>query len=272
MLADATVRLRAARIESPRVDAELLLAARLGIARTALLTRDRLPASVLTAYQDDLDRRVAREPLQHITGTAPFRHIELAVGRGVFVPRPETELLVDAVLPLLRVIDEPNVVDLCSGSGALALAIADEVPAARVVAVEAALDASRYLARNAAGTRVRVVTGDIRDPELLRALAGQADAVVCNPPYVPTPTDVSAEVLADPREAVFAGVDGLDLIPAVLARAAQLLRPGGLLAVEHDESHQDAVRALAADSGNWRHIDAHDDLAGRPRFVTAERR
>ncbi len=189
----------------------------------------------------------------------------------MFIPRPETELLVDAVLPELTGRPEPIVVDLCAGSGALALAIADEVPAARVVAVEQSFAATRWLNRNAAGSDVRVVTGDIRDPELLRALYERADVVVSNPPYVPTPTEVEPEVLADPTEAVFAGPDGLDLLPVVVARAALLLRPGGVVAIEHDETHSSAVPDLLMRDGHFIEVSDHPDLTGRARFATARR-
>jgi release factor glutamine methyltransferase len=272
LLAQATARLADAGVGTPRVDAELLLAALLDLPRGRLITAAEPPASVQATFQEWVGRRVAREPLQHITGLAPFRHVELAVGPGVFVPRPETELLVDAVLPHLRSLDRPAVVDLCSGSGALALAIADEVPSASVIAVEYAQAALRWLTRNASGTSVRVVGGDIRDPELLRALYGQADVVVANPPYVPLPTDVSPEVLADPRDAVFAGSDGLDLIPTVISRAAMLLRSGGQFAIEHDDTHGEQVPRLLAADGNWQAVRAHHDLAGYPRYAVATRR
>jgi release factor glutamine methyltransferase len=216
-------------------------------------------------------RRVGREPLQHLTGRAPFRHIQLAVGPGVFVPRPETELLVDAVLPTLRTAAEPIVVDLCSGSGALALAIADEIPTARVTAVELDPEAARWLARNARGTQVDVVIGEVADADLLADLAGRVDAVVCNPPYVPAGTEVAAEVGFDPDIAVFAGPTGLALMPDIVARAAELLRPGGVLAVEHDDSHERAVPELIDADGRWRDVADHRDLAGRPRYATAVR-
>ena len=175
----------------------------------------------------------------------------------------------DAVLPELSMRAEPFVVDLCSGSGALALAIADEVPGARVAAVERSLTASRWLARNAEGTPVQVVTGDIRDPGLLRPWYGQVDVVVSNPPYVPVATEVDPEVRADPAEAVFAGTDGLDLMSTVISRAALLLRPGGFLAVEHDDTHGDAVPTLLQADGRFTEITDHADLSGRARFATA---
>lgn len=271
LLAEATAQLAAAGIASSRIDAELLLAALLDVPRTRLLTRADIPDPVATDYRSWVGRRAAREPLQHITGRAPFRNLDLAVGPGVFVPRPETELVVDLVLPELAGRTAPLVVDLCAGSGALALAIADEVPAARVVAVEKSGAAIEWLTRNTADTRVEVITGDIRDSELLRPFDGQADVVVSNPPYVPTPTKVDPEVLADPDEAVFAGRHGLDLLPVVIARAAALLRPGGLLAVEHDVTHGSAVPDLLRTDGRFAEIADHPDLTGRARFATARR-
>lgn len=255
----------------------LLLAHLLGVPGGRLLSLDDVPHFLADDYRTLVARRVAREPLQHITGTAPFRHVELAVGPGVFVPRPETELLVDAVMPHLRGIAAPVVVDLCSGSGALALAVADEVPAARVVAVEYAPAALPWLTRNAAaaaraGAAVEVVAADVRDTAALRGLFGLVDAVVANPPYVPLAADVAPEVRADPPGAVFAGADGLDLMSSVISLAALLLRGGGVVAVEHDDAHGDAVPALFRADGHWERIAAHDDLSGRPRYATAHRR
>ncbi len=271
LLFDATERLRAAGVESPRVDAELLLAALLDRPRGALLALDSVPGPVAEQFAAHVARRTAREPLQHITGVAPFRHVLLAVGPGVFVPRPETELLVDAVLPHLRSLDAPVVADLCAGSGALGLSIATELPGSQVLAVEASEAALAWLRRNAAGTGVEVVAGDVRDPELLRPWFGGVDAVVCNPPYVPRAGDVAPEVRADPQEAVFAGADGLELMSTVTSLAAALLRPGGVLALEHDDTHVASVPALLIGDGRWTDVVDHDDLTGRPRYVTSRR-
>ena len=271
LLSEATARLRAAGVESPRVDAELLLAALLDVPRNRLRTLDDVPAPVAAAFGEHVARRAAREPLQHITGVAPFRHLVLAVGPGVFIPRPETELLVDAVLPHLRSLGAPVVVDLCAGSGALALSIAAELPGSQVLAVEASEDALAWLRRNAAGTNVEVVAADVRDPEALRAWHGCVDAVVCNPPYVPGTAEVGTEVRADPPGAVFAGADGLELMSTVSSLAADLLRPGGILAVEHDDTHGSAVPALLARDGRWTDVVDHEDLAGRARYATGRR-
>lgn len=271
LLAAATARLDAAGVASPRVDAELLLAHVLGVERGRLVLAGTLSPAAVAEYDALVARRAAREPLQHLTGHAPFRHVDVAVGRGVFVPRPESELLVDAVLDGLHGLTRPVVVDLCSGSGALALALADEVPAARVVAVERPGPALEWLYRNTEHSAVEVVEADVADPNLLSELHATADAVVCNPPYVPGGAEVEPEVWADPDVAVYAGVDGLALMPAVIARAAELLRPGGVAAIEHDDSHGQSVPALLVADGRWRAVAGHRDLAGRPRYVTATR-
>ncbi len=269
VLARATARLASAGVPSPRVDAELLLAHVLGLPRGRLLTASSPAPDAAARFATAVDRRAGREPLQHIVGTAPFRHVEVAVGPGVFVPRPETELLVDAVLPTLRAATRPVAVDLCAGSGALALAIADEVPGARVLAVE--LAAGDWLTRNVAGTTVEAIHGDVRDPRLLADLRGCVDVVVSNPPYVPESAAVTDEVRHDPPEAVFAGADGLTLMAAVVARAAELLRLGGVLAVEHDESHALAVPGLLSADGRFAAVGDRLDLAGRPRYAVAHR-
>ena len=269
LLDAASKRLADAGLESPRVDAELLLSHVLGVPRSRLVTLSGpVHPSSAVALDRLLKRRAAREPLQHLLGRAWFRHVEVAVGPGVFVPRPETELLVDAVRPALAA--GGCAVDLCAGSGALALALADEVPGLRVLAVEWERDALAWLRRNTAGRPVEVVEADVTDP-LLPELAGRVDAVTCNPPYVPLDAAVGPEVRHDPRAAVFAGADGLALIPAVIARAAELLRPGGVLALEHDDTHGSAVPDLLRADGRWREVAGHADLAGRPRYATAVR-
>lgn len=271
MLDEATARLASAGIDTARVDAELLLSHVIGVPRSRLLMIETVHPSAVVALDRLLKRRAAREPLQYLVGRAPFRHIQVAVGEGVFVPRPETELLVDAVLPALRAATEPVAVDLCSGSGALALAIADEVPTARVIAVEVDSDAGNWLTRNAKRTQVEVRLVDVADADAVHDLAGQVHAVVCNPPYVPSDTEVADEVRFDPKRAVFAGADGLALMPDVVARAAELLRSGGVLALEHDETQERTVPELLEADERWRDVADHRDLADRPRYVTAVR-
>jgi release factor glutamine methyltransferase len=260
----ATGELAAAGVESPRVDAELLAAHVLGVARGRLLVIDSVTPEQATRIRGLVALRARRIPLQHLTGTAPFLGLELAVGPGVFIPRPETELLAEWAIAAIAPLPHPVVVDLCSGSGALALAIAHHRPDVTVYAVERSPAALEWLHRNASGTIVEVIEGDIRDVPI----PAPVDLVIANPPYVPRFHVVPPEVLKDPQEAVFGGEDGLDLIPAVISRAAALLRPGGRLGVEHDETH-DLSGLLDA---GFERVELHRDLAGRPRWTTAARR
>ncbi|MFD4209634.1 peptide chain release factor N(5)-glutamine methyltransferase [Micromonospora tulbaghiae] len=271
--------LAAAGVEAPRAEAEQLAAYVLEVPRGRLALAD----GFTPAQRDRLDalvgRRVTREPLQHLLGSAGFRHLELAVGPGVFVPRPETELLAGWGIERAREYAAPLVVDLCSGSGAIALAVAQEVPAARVVAVERSPAALAWLRRNAAGRAaagdrpIEVVAADVTDPDLLADLAGQVDVLLCNPPYVPRSVTVPPEVAGhDPDEAVFGGADGLDVIRPVVDRAAALLRPGGAIGIEHDDTHASAVPALLRGDGRYDRVAEHRDLAGRPRWASASRR
>lgn len=267
-LAAATAELAAAGVGSPRVDAELLAAHVLGVNRGRLMLIDTVRAAELDRFTDLVAARAGRIPLQHLLGTAAFRHLELAVGDGVFVPRPETELL--AGWGIAHAAPGSTVVDLCSGSGAIALAVADEARPGRVIAVERSPAALAWLRRNAAGSMVEVVEGDVTDPELLPGV--RADVVLCNPPYVPAGTAVPPEVGEhDPAEAVFGGADGLAVIRPVVALAARLLRPGGVLGVEHDDTQAAAVPRLLRADGRFAEVIEHDDLAGRPRYATARR-
>jgi release factor glutamine methyltransferase len=220
--------------------------------------------------------RATRVPLQHLLGTAAFRHLELAVGPGVFIPRPETELLVEWGLDVLP--HNAIAVDLCAGSGAIALAVAQERPDARVYAVERDPAALIWLRRNAAARaaagdpEIRVVAGDAVDPTVLSTMDDRVDLVLANPPYVPESSPVGPEVAGhDPAAAVFAGPDGLAVITALVPRVAALLRPGGWLGIEHDDSHGTAVPALLRADGRFAEVTDHPDLAGRPRFAVARR-
>ena len=275
LLRSATAELTRAGVDAARVDAELLLAHCLDVPRSRLRPAADVDAATVHRFRALLARRVAREPHQYVVGEAPFRHLVLQVGPGVFIPRPETELLVDAVLPFVRAMAHPVVVDLCAGSGALALAIAGEAPGSQVIAVEDDPAAGAWLARNVAaggaGRRVDIRTTDVTDPDVLADLAGTVDVVVANPPYVPAAVEVAPEVRADPARAVFAGPLGLDVIGSLIPLAARLLRARGLLALEHDDTHGETVPALLSADGRWDEIVAHRDLAGRPRFATAVR-
>jgi release factor glutamine methyltransferase len=270
VLADAATRLRDAGVPSPEHDAAELLAHALGTDRSRLPLVDDVPPDALERYDVLLARRAAREPLQHLTGEAWFRHVRLEVGPGVFTPRPETELLagwaVEAAAPLAA----PVVVDLCTGSGAIAKAVSHEVPHARVHAVELDEPAYRWAERNLAGTGVDLRQGDFATA--FDDLSGEVDVVVCNPPYVPLEAWESVAPEArdhDPHLALFSGADGLDAIRVLAVRAALLLKPGGVLGVEHADVQGEAVPTVLAATGRWTEVRDHRDLAGRPRFTTA---
>jgi release factor glutamine methyltransferase len=272
----AAQQLRDAGVASPERDADLLLAHVLGVGLGRLPLVDDLDPGQQEQYAVLLVRRAAREPLQHLTGTAAFRHVELAVGPGVFVPRPETELLAGwAIEHLLagRAPGEgrsPVVVDLCTGSGAIAKAIADELPEAEVHAVELDEQAYAWAGRNLAGTGVDLRQGDMATA--FDDLAGAVDVVVCNPPYIPLEAweSVAAEARDhDPHLALFSGQDGLDAMRVLERRAALLLRPGGVVGAEHADVQGESAPAVFAATGRWRDVVDHRDLAGRPRYVTA---
>jgi release factor glutamine methyltransferase len=265
-------------IQTPRVDAELLAAHVLGVARTALPLVPLVDAQVLDAIGRLVAQRARRVPLQHLTGWTAMGGVDVMVGPGVFVPRPETELLFAWGVHAVRDLPEPCVVDLCTGCGVLAIALAHARPDAVVHGVDRDPAALAWARRNAeyrtglGDTPVRLVAGDVADPALLADLEGQVDLVVCNPPYVPAGAEVPAEVADhDPAQAVFAGQDGLDVISRVADCAARLLRAGGQLAIEHDDTHGESVRALLSARRVLTAIEDHQDLAGRPRYVTATR-
>lgn len=276
-LEDARRRLAAAGVESPLHDAEALLARVLGTTRGQLRRDADLDGVAARHFAAVVDRRAAREPLQHIVGRAAFRHLDLVVGPGVFIPRPETELVAGLAIAELRRQQQegdpaPVAVDLCTGSGAIALALAGEVPGCVVVAVESSPEAHRYALRNAAGQPVDVRLGDIR--EAVDDLAGHASVVTANPPYVAeTERDlVAPEVrLFDPEQALWAGADGLDVVRVVEQVAARLLRPGGLVVCEHSDRQEESAPEVFAATGRWTDVSDHRDLTDRPRYVSARR-
>jgi release factor glutamine methyltransferase len=265
----AANRLAEAGVDGARHDAEALAAHLLGVERWDLI---RMPEAALDAcaYEALVERRATREPLQHITGRAYFRHLDLAVGPGVFVPRPETETLVDWCLRALAGVENPLVVDLCTGSGAIALAIATELPGSRVHAVELDESALAWAARNTAGSEVVLHHGDAADA--LPELDGSVDLVVSNPPYIPlTEWEYVAPEARDhdPALALWAGEDGLEVVRAVERTARRLLKPGGSVGVEHSDRQGEQARNVFRDTGWWTMVIDHRDLAGRDRFVTA---
>jgi release factor glutamine methyltransferase len=275
---DAHQQLAAAGVASPRHDAEALAAFVLGCPRSRLLVAGDLSQGQQLVFSGLVDRRASRVPLQHLTGSAPFRYLEVAVGPGVFVPRPETEVVAGWCIDALReparngADRAPLVVDLCTGSAVIALSIAQEVRGATVHAVEREAAAYEWARRNATGTGVIVHRGDAA--HALAELDGTVDLVVGNPPYLPdTHRDqVDPEVRDhDPDAALWGGADGLDGPRMIEAAGRRLLRDGGLVAVEHADDQGPAVADMFRASGDWVHIAVRQDLAGRDRFVTAQR-
>ncbi|PRY57752.1 MULTISPECIES: peptide chain release factor N(5)-glutamine methyltransferase [Glycomyces] len=264
-VAAAATLLAAAGVHSPRNDAELLAAHVSGLTRAQLLIADGPDERQRAEFDALVARRAAREPLQHLTGSAAFRYGELAVGPGVFVPRPETELLVDWALAHLP--EGGTVIDACSGSGAVAYSIATERPDARVWAVEVDPDAFEWLESNLEGTNAVPVLADATAASTLNELDGLADLVTANPPYVPFEIEVAPEVEFDPSGAVYAAEAGLAVIQPLAVRAAKWLKPGGWFGFEHDDTHGTVAPEILRVSG-FTDAEDHDDLAGRPRFAT----
>ena len=277
LLRDAKSQLAESQISE--VDAEHLLAHVLGISRMDL-HNPILLETTLTAISDTdvieeqfislLDRRINHEPLQYLTGVAPFRYLALEVGPGVLVPRPESELLVDAVLAHIKNLPAPvSVIDLGAGSGALALAIATEAKDTRVIAVEKSPEAIYWLKKNVSviAQNVRVVEGDVAD-----VLPGiKCDVVIANPPYIPDAQALPRDVAGfEPHVALFGGPTGMELPKIFITAAARLLKSAGVLVIEHTENQGAAIASeLTLD---FESITLHDDLVGRPRWTSAVRR
>lgn len=293
VLADAQRRLMSAGVPSPEADATLLASHVMGLPRGRLILQDRMPAEQRMVFERLLARRMARVPLQHILGVAPFRNLEVAVGPGVFIPRPETELLAGTAIVALRALPahERMAVDLCTGSGAVALAMALEVGDCRIIAVEidptAAEWARQNVARHAdalamARSQVDVVEADATtcaEPgNALGDLTCQISVVTMNPPYVPDDARVRDPEVRDhdPARALYGGPDGLVVTRAAIVTAAHLLRAGGLVAIEHSDEQGDraaeaGVPAILREDHRWLEVTDHLDLARKPRFTTAKR-
>ncbi len=268
---EAADTLAQAGIDSAHVDAELLAAHTAGVDRGLLQFHDP-DESFFDSYRIVVDARSRRIPLQHLTASAAFGPVVVEVGPGVFIPRPETESLLEWALeqslPQASVI-----VDLCTGSGALAAALAHATPDAHVIAVEDSAEALAYARRNCAGRGVELIDADVTVPGLLGQYDGAVDLLVSNPPYIPDGAVLDPEVAEyDPAHALFGGPDGMRVISPIVTLAARLLRPGACVAVEHDDDTAASTIALFEESGAFIDVTSRRDLAGRPRFVAARRK
>ena len=279
VLERAVAILESAGVSGARVDAELLVGHVLGMSRGGVqaraLTGGTLSNDDLVAVSETVERRASREPLQHITGRAPFRNLELAVGPGVFVPRPETEFVAQFAIDALRAVasDSPVGVDLGTGSGAIALAMATEVPHARVWGVEVSPRAFIWTKQNFRETGATNATAVFADLAVaLPELNGLVDVAISNPPYLPLgaiPRDPEVR-LFDPEIALYGGNDGLDIVRHVSTTALRLVRPGGTLVIEHGELQASEIAQLLRNDG-WSAVASHRDLLGRDRATTAVR-
>ena len=299
-LADAVLaaerRFSEAGVASPSYDARFIAASLLDVSSHISLpftSPTEIPDGFFARFEQAVSRREKREPLQHVIGTAPFGIHDLKVGPGVFIPRPETEVLAEwAVAAFAEYLGDltddeiddpafqPVVVDLGTGSGALAIYIAQRVDADLVIGVEkspAALAAARTNAdeHGGRGAEIQVISGDMTDPHLLEEYSGKVGLVVANPPYVPFEPEESGalqpEIYHDPPEAVFSGADGMDAIRGLIPVAARLLVPGGKLGIEHDDSTAGRTRELVDKHGAFERVENLADLTGRDRFVTASK-
>ena len=261
-------RLRAAGVASSEWDARIMAAHLIHCGHMDIPLEEAAMPGFDVAYDALLCRREAREPLQYVLGTAWFGPLELKVGPGVFIPRPETEVMADWAV---RSAHGPRLVDLCTGTGALALYLQHYLPQAQVRAVELADAAFDYTKANTRGTGVEAIQADATDADTLAEWNGTVDLIVTNPPYVPETPNLEPEVYHDPHTAVFAGADGMGVITDLIPTIARLLRPGGKVAIEHDDSTSEVVQAVMADYGGFEEITALPDLTGTPRFVTAVR-
>jgi release factor glutamine methyltransferase len=267
----ATTLLAEAGIDSARYDAEELAAHLAGTERGRLALLESPDESFFDHYRDSVAARSRRIPLQHLTGTAAFGPLMLSVGPGVFIPRPETESMLEWATTQ-RLPDSPVIVDLCTGSGALALGLARHWPAARVIGVDDSDAALDYARTNSAGTPVELLHADVTEPGVLSPLDDRVDLLVSNPPYVPDGAELEPEVFDhDPSHAVFGGPDGMAVITALVGLAGRLLRPGGLFAVEHDDTTSARTVELIRGTALFEDIVPRSDLTGRSRFVTARR-
>ena len=266
----AAAALTKAGVGSPRADAELLAAHAAGVDRGRLPLVEAGPG-FFERYGALIAQRIERKPLQHIVGTAAFGPVTVHVGPGVFIPRPETEAMLEWAVaqPLSQ---DPVIVDLCTGTGALAFALSKNWPEARVIAVDDSDLALEYARRNLADTDVELTRADVTEPGLLPELDGRVDLLVANPPYIPDGAVLEPEVAEhDPPHALFGGPDGMAVIDSITSLSARWLQPGGRCAVEHDDTTSARTVEAFTRAGRFDDVTPRHDLAGRPRFVTAVR-
>jgi len=271
--------LETAGVQSPVVDAELLAAHVLGISRGELQTKIIIDEEVSNEQVEHISellaKRAERIPLQHLTGVAHFRNLSLRVGKGVFIPRPETEVVTELALAVLKAIPcETVAVDLCAGSGAISVSLASESPNTKVFAWELNQESRPFLEQNVAGHNVEVFFDDIaNDSEQFEKLAGKVDVLISNPPYIPSeaiPRDVEVR-LHDPALALYGGEDGMDVMKVVVKRANELLRSGGFVVVEHADD-QALIVANLFEAAGFAQVRSHKDLNGKDRAVSAVKR
>lgn len=277
LLQQSAAQLSQAGVLSPEVDSELLAAHCLGITRSelgvAMALNSEFPEEKIAVFSDGVSRRANREPLQHITGLAPFRHLELSVGKGVFTPRPETEQVVSFAMEKIVGFEQPVIVDLCSGSGAIALSFATERTDSKVFAVEKSKEAFEFLKQNS--NKYGLSLGHLRNVDLedcLTEMESVVDLVISNPPYIPNeaiPVDLEVQ-LHEPAISLYGGVDGLDVIRQILSKAKQLLRSGGVLVLEHADTQALSISELLLAEG-WINVDSRKDLAGKDRMISANK-
>lgn len=273
----ATDKLTSAGVNSPTVDAELLCCFVLGLKRSELtmqsFNQQVFPENKLADYLLVVSRRENREPLQHITRIASFRHLELHVGPGVFIPRPETEQLVELALSKIKSLKAPVVVDFCSGTGAIAISLSTELQTAKVFSVEISEQAFVFLEQNYQKYDLDLSTAKNQDLCVaFDELAGQVDLVISNPPYIPdTAVPIELEVqLHEPSLALYGGEDGLEVIRRITSRALYLLKPAGILLLEHADSQAHAISELLLEQG-WLDVVSSQDLAGKDRMISASK-
>jgi len=300
VLVDAQRRLSNAGIDSAAAESAELLAHVLGVPKGRLFMQDSVEEDDRISFERLLAKRLNRIPFQHITGKAAFRRIELDVGPGVFIPRPESELVAEAAIRFLNHCEKPIAVDLCTGSGAIAISLAMEVPGTQVVGIELSPDAYPWLERNIQRfdseipIEVHQIDATDCEAEVFVRLSGKCDVVTCNPPYIPAemiPRDPEVRV-HEPAMALYGGADGLDVVRGIAKTAAMLLKSGGLLVVEHADvqgpaagemSVVNVLRSAALDPELATHIPGfpgdllytavsdRQDFNQRPRFTVATR-